>query len=152
VKYSSCSLSSDSLNLFLLQSNNTYGNVIGDYTVGSLVKNIRWIYFTLLQLIISWINVCCFTNQSWLSGYKFSLLRHTVFLVGNYSLLLCPQSLWVRSIPQHSAGLSQELTFIVLVIIFQSFPSHETLPPAAHPLDTQPESTRIFDGHMDCLS
>jgi hypothetical protein len=41
-----------------------YCNIIGDYTVGSLVKNARWIYFTLLQLIISWINVCRFTNHS----------------------------------------------------------------------------------------
>jgi hypothetical protein len=39
-------------------------NVISDYTVGSLLKNTRWIYFTLLEVIISWINGCCFTNHS----------------------------------------------------------------------------------------
>jgi hypothetical protein len=39
-------------------------NVISVYTVGSLFKNTRWVYFTLLQLIISWINVCHFTNHS----------------------------------------------------------------------------------------
>jgi hypothetical protein len=48
--------------MFLLK--NLYWNVIGDYTVGYLFKNIRWIYFTPLQLIISWINVHRFTNHS----------------------------------------------------------------------------------------
>jgi hypothetical protein len=42
----------------------TYWNVISDYIVGSLLKNTRWIYVTLLQLITPWINACRFTNHS----------------------------------------------------------------------------------------
>jgi hypothetical protein len=42
----------------------SYCNVIGNYTVGSLFKKTTWIYFTLLQCIISWINVCRFTDHS----------------------------------------------------------------------------------------
>jgi hypothetical protein len=30
---------------------------MSDYTVGSLFESERWIYFTLLQLIISWMSV-----------------------------------------------------------------------------------------------
>jgi hypothetical protein len=38
--------------------------VNGDYAVGSLTKNTSCIYFKLLQLIISCINICGFTDNS----------------------------------------------------------------------------------------
>jgi hypothetical protein len=69
-----------------------YRNVIGDYIVGYLFKNTRWVYFTLLQLIFPCINVCRFTNQSWSSGYKCPLLRRNTVLSIS----------WRRSVPAHS--------------------------------------------------
>jgi hypothetical protein len=38
--------------------------VISDYTFGCLFKNVGWMYFAQLHLIISWISVYRFTNHS----------------------------------------------------------------------------------------
>jgi hypothetical protein len=56
-------------------------------------KNTRWIYFTILQLIISWIKPVPLQITVLVMGYKCSLLHHnTILLVSNRSLLLCLQS------------------------------------------------------------
>jgi hypothetical protein len=68
-----------------------------DEEQGSLFRNTRWIYVTLLQLIISWIYVWCFSNHSpGLSGYKCFLLYHnTVLLVS-----------WHQSVTAHSCHVT----------------------------------------------
>jgi hypothetical protein len=83
--------------------------------VGYLFKSTRWIYFTLLQLAVSWI-VCRLTNRS-----PFYLDTNVLFYVvilffrspgaRRNSPLLCPQSLRVRARYFKTAGSLREFVF-----------------------------------------
>lgn len=74
-----------------------YWGAISDCTVGSLLKNRRWIYVTLLQMIIFLINVSRFTNQCSGCGCKcffFCVFVHFFRCVQTRSLLPCQSHSW----------------------------------------------------------
>jgi hypothetical protein len=109
-----------------------YCNIIKDYKVGSLFKNTRWTYFTLLQLTMSWINVCRFSNHS--PGYlEMNVLFYIVlFLCQSVTvLLLCPPHSEVCTHVKHLTNNCQFSTYfttpwsLVLDLLLQHWgPQH----------------------------
>jgi hypothetical protein len=74
-----------------------YCNIIGDYTVDSLCRNTRRIYFAILQLIISWVNACRFVNHS--PGYlDINVLLYVVLSVTQ------EKSYDLSSVDEHCGG------------------------------------------------